>query len=107
MEPEDIDDYDREVELQLFREYRDVAGMFRYVVETERRFYLANAVSLTRHDAGTDFYFELELTDVWVWDIYRADRFVKSVRVLTFKDVNVEELQSREIELPQDLSLED
>ena len=107
MEPEDIDDYDREVELQLFREYRDVAGMFRYVVETERRFYLANSVSLTRHDAGSDFYFELELTDVWVWDIYRADRFVKSVRVLTFKDVNVEELQTREIELPQDLSLED
>ena len=107
MEPEDIDDYDREVELQLFREYRDVAGMFRYVIETERRFYLANSVSLTRHDAGTDFYFEIALTDVWVWDIYRADRFVKSVRVLTFKDVNIEELQSREIELPQDLSLEE
>lgn len=107
MEPEDIDDYDREVELQLFREYRDVAGMFRYVIETERRFYLANSVSLTRHDAGSDFYFELELQDVWVWDVYRADRFVKSVKVLTFKDVNVEELQSREIELPQDLSLED
>ena len=81
--------------------------MFRYVIETERRFYLANSVNLTRHDAGTDFYFEIELTDVWVWDIYRADRFVKSVRVLTFKDVNVEELQSREIELPQDLSLEE
>ncbi|WP_293694642.1 DUF2469 domain-containing protein [uncultured Agrococcus sp.] len=107
MEPEDIDDYDREVELQLFREYRDVVGMFQYVIETERRFYLANDVKLTRHDAGADFYFEIELTDVWVWDIYRADRFVKSVRVLTFKDVNVEELQSKDFELPKDLSLDE
>jgi hypothetical protein len=28
------------------------------------------------------------------------------VRVLTFKDVNVEELQRREFELPQELSLD-
>jgi hypothetical protein len=106
VEPEDIDDYDREVELQLFREYRDVVGTFRYVIETERRFYLANDVTLTRHDAGNDFYFELVLTDVWVWDIYRADRFVKNVRVLTFKDVNVEELSDRDLELPKDLAIE-
>lgn len=107
MEPEDIDDYDREVELQLFREYRDVVSMFQYVVETERRFYLANDVKLTRQDAGSDFYFELQLTDVWVWDIYRSDRFVKSVRILTFKDVNVEELASRDLELPKDLAIEE
>ena len=46
------------------------------------------------------------MNDVWVWDIYRADRFVKSVRVLTFKDVNVEELSRRDFELPQELSLD-
>jgi hypothetical protein len=28
-----------------------------------------------------------------VWDIYRPARFAKNVKVLTFKDVNVEELQ--------------
>ena len=39
-------------------------------------------------------------------DIYRADRFVKSVRVLTFKDVNVEELQRRDFQLPEELSLD-
>ena len=32
------------------------------------------------------------MTDAWVWDMYRPARFVKNVRVLTFKDVNVEEL---------------
>ena len=38
-------------------------------------------------------YFELELTDAWVWDMYRPARFVKRVKVMTFRDVNVEELE--------------
>jgi hypothetical protein len=96
---EDFDDYEREAELALYREYRDVAGQFKYVVETERRFYLANEVTLERKDTETDFYFEIVMTDVWVWDIYRSDRFVKNVRVMTFKDVNVEELSLKEFEL--------
>lgn len=103
---DELDDYEREAELSLFREYRDIAQQFRYVVETERRFYLAGDVELTRRDAGSDFYFEITMTDVWVWDVYRADRFVKSVRVLTFKDVNIEELSAREFKLPKDLSIE-
>lgn len=107
MNDDDLDDYEREAELSLFREYRDIVGQFRYVVETERRFYLANEVDLSRQDAGNDFYFELSMNDVWVWDVYRSDRFVKSVRVLTFKDVNVEELSTREFKLPQELSLEE
>lgn len=106
MNEDDLDDYERDAELALFREYRDIVGQFRYVVETERRFYLANEVDLQRRDAGSDFYFELAMNDVWVWDVYRADRFVKSVRVLTFKDVNVEELSAREFSLPQELSLD-
>ena len=36
---------------------------------------------------------ELRLTDAWVWDIHRPARFVSSVRVLTRRDVNVEELR--------------
>ena len=40
---------------------------------------------------------EVELTDAWVWDMYRQTRFVPSVRVLTFKDVNVEELPKSEV----------
>jgi hypothetical protein len=40
------------------------------------------------------------MTDAWVWDMYRPARFVKSVRVLTFKDVNVEKLDKPELELP-------
>ncbi len=107
MNEDEFDDYEREVELALFREYRDIVAQFRYVVETERRFYLANSVDLIRQDAGNDFYFELTMNDVWVWDVYRADRFVKSVRVLTFKDVNVEELSDRELKLPRELALDE
>lgn len=107
MNDDDLDDYEREAELSLFREYRDIVSQFRYVVETERRFYLANEVDLKRQDAGADFYFELSMGDVWVWDVYRADRFVKSVRILTFKDVNIEELSAREFKLPQELALDE
>ena len=106
MDDDAFDDYDRELELALFREYRDVVAQFQYVVETERRFYLANDVNVVRRDTEHDFYFEISMTDVWVWDIYRADRFVKSVRVLTLKDVNVEELQRRDFQLPEELSLD-
>ena len=96
MSGDDLDDYEAEMELQLYREYRDVVGLFRFVVETERRFYLANGVTVTPRGDGSDLYFEIQLEDAWVWDIYRSKRFVKKVRVLSFKDVNVEELPSTE-----------
>lgn len=107
MDSDDFDDYDREAELALYREYRDIVSQFRYVVETERRFYLANDVTREVKERGNDFYFELTLNDVWVWDIYRSDRFVSSVTVLTFKDVNVEELGSKDLKLPQELALDE
>ena len=107
MEPEEFDDYDREAELALYREYRDIVSQFSYVVETERRFYLANEVISEVRERGNDFYFELTLNDVGVWDVYRADRFVKTVRVLTFKDVNVEELGNKELKLPKELALDE
>jgi hypothetical protein len=101
MDENEFEDYDRNAELALYREYRDLVGTFKYVVETERRFYLANEVDLKRVDTPTDFYFELEMRAVWGWDIYRTDRFVKMVRVLSFKDVNVEELSGKAFELPK------
>jgi hypothetical protein len=105
MDENDFDDYDREAELALFREYRTVADTFRFVIETERRLYLANEVDFKRIDTATDFFFELVMSDVWVWDIYRTDRFVKSVRVLTFKDVNIEELTGKAFDLPKELTV--
>ena len=87
MSAEDLERYETEIELQLYKEYHDV--------ETERRFYLANAVDMKVKEDGGRSYFELDLSDAWVWDMYRPGpaRFVSSVRVVTFKDVNVEEIR--------------
>ena len=95
MSAEDLERYETEIELQLYKEYHDVIKMFSYVVETERRFYLATSVDMQVRDQDGHSYFELELGDAWVWDMYRPGpaRFVSSVRVVTFRDVNVEEIR--------------
>jgi hypothetical protein len=94
---EDLEKYETEMELTLYKEYRDIVSQFSYVVETERRFYLANEVSMEPRNEGGRTYFEIILGDAWVWDMYRPARFVSSVRVVTFKDVNVEELPAKEL----------
>jgi hypothetical protein len=93
---EDLEQFEAEVELALYQEYRAVLPMFRYVVETERRFYLANDVKVVPHSGTGSTYFEVELGDAWVWDMYRPARFVASVRVVTYKDVNVEALPEKD-----------
>jgi hypothetical protein len=94
---EDLERYETEIELQLYKEYRDVLRMFSYVVETERRFYLANDVKMTPKTEAGRVYFDVELNDAWVWDMYRPARFVSHVHVVTFKDVNIEELAGKEL----------
>ena len=101
MSAEDLEKYETEMELSLYREYKDVVGQFTYVVETERRFYLANSVDVTVRGEGAEVYFEVTMQDAWVWDIYRPARFAKQVRVVTFKDVNVEELAQPDLAIPK------
>jgi hypothetical protein len=97
MSTEDLERYETEIELQLYREYRDVVPMFSYVVETERRFYLANSVNIEPKNDDGRVYFEVTLNDAWVWDMYRPARFVSNVRVVSFKDVNIEELAGKDV----------
>jgi len=94
---EDLDQFEAEIELALYQEYRAVLPMFKFVVETERRFYLANDVKVVPRERDGSTYFEVELGDAWVWDMYRPARFVSSVRVVTFKDVNVEALPEKDL----------
>ncbi|NUL58885.1 DUF2469 domain-containing protein [Brevibacterium luteolum] len=104
MSAEDLENYEADLELELYREYRDVVGLFSYVVDTNQRFYLANSVDLKAHHEGSDVYFEVTLKDAWVWDTYRTARFVKHVSILTFKDVNIEEIAKNEdFDPPQSL----
>ncbi|EGD55654.1 DUF2469 domain-containing protein [Gordonia neofelifaecis] len=102
MSAEDLEKYEAEMELSLYKEYKDIVGQFTYVVETERRFYLANGVNLVPRNSDGEVYFEIHMTDAWVWDMYRPARFVKQVRVVTFKDVNIEELEKSELRLPDE-----
>ena len=99
MSAEDLENYETDAELALYREYRDVVGLFSYVVETERRFYLANEVTQKVVAEGGRTRVDIDLRDAWVWDMYRQNRFVAHVRVVTFKDVNIEELPRDELEL--------
>ena len=98
MMDDDIERFEEERELELYREYRDVLPMFSYVIETERRFYLANKVEITAQDDG---WVQVELGDAWVWDMFRPARFVSTVRVMTRRDVNVEELRRDESSIPE------
>lgn len=92
MSAEDLEQYENRMELELYREYKDVVGIFKYAVETERRFYLCNVVDLKVRTEGGDVYYEVSMADAWVWDMYRPSRFVKSAKILTFRDVSIEEI---------------
>jgi len=100
MNADDLDNYESKLELDLYREYRDVVDIFKYAVETERRFYLCNDVDLVVRTEGTDVYYELTMVDAWVWDMYRPSRLVKVAKVMTFKDISIEELQHSELRVP-------
>ncbi len=97
MGEEELDEYESTLELALVQEYKAVVGMFDYAVETDRRFYLANHVE-TVVSPTQPVMVELTLTDAWVWDMYRSARFVPSVRVLTFRDVNIEKLPKEDLQ---------
>ncbi len=101
MSAEDLEKYETAMELSMYKEYKDVLSQFTYVVETERRFYLANGVDIVPRNADGEVYFEVIMTDAWVWDMYRPARFLKRARVVTFKDVNIEELDKPELRLPE------
>ena len=98
MGEEELDDYESTLELALVQEYKAVVGTFNYAVETNRRCYLANDVVIEVRSTGTPTLLEVTLNDAWVWDMYRTARFVPSVRVLTFRDVNIEKLPKEDLQ---------
>ena len=103
MNTDDLDNFEADREYKLAQEYQDVVGMYKYAVETERRFYLANEVKVKVTGDSARPLIEVEMTDAWVWDMYRKTRFIPTVRVLSFKDVNVEELPSTVLLNPNEI----
>lgn len=99
---EDLENYETDAQMALYREYKDVMSLFSYAVETDRRFYLANQVDVTPHVQDGTLYFEVSMSDVWVWDVFRSNRFVKKVHAYSVRDVNVEErLPNQEFTVPE------
>ncbi|GAA4941483.1 DUF2469 domain-containing protein [Streptomyces heliomycini] len=89
------------MELKLYREYRDVVGCSNYVIADRAAFLSHQRLrEMQVHSVQGEVFFEVSMADAWVWDMYRPARFVKQVRVLTFKDVNIEELNKSDLELP-------
>ena len=102
MSAEDLENYETEAQMALYREYKDVMSLFSYAVETDRRFYLVNQVDVTPHVQDGTLYFEVLMSDVWVWDVFRSNRFVKKVHAYSVRDVNVEErLPNQEFTVPE------
>jgi hypothetical protein len=64
---------------------------------------LANDVKVNVTGDSARPLIEVEMTDAWVWDMYRKTRFIPTVRVLSFKDVNVEELPSTDLLNPNEI----
>jgi hypothetical protein len=95
MSAEDLERFEADAELAVVREYRDVISMFRYVVDTDRRSYLANEVITRQSTDGSGI--EYELVDAWVWDMYRPSRFLAKVTINSARSVTVEELPEREL----------
>jgi hypothetical protein len=93
MSNEHLERYESEAELRMYEEYRDVLPLFKYAIDTERRYYLANEVEIEEKERNGSVFFEVSMRDAWVWDMYRPARFLKTVRVLSFRDVNVETLE--------------
>ncbi|MFZ9456783.1 MAG: DUF2469 family protein, partial [Ilumatobacteraceae bacterium] len=81
MNTDDLEQFEAERELQLAQEYSDVVKLFKFAVETDRRFYLANNVDVKVVAEGVRPLLEVTLSDAWVWDLYRKSRFVPKVRV--------------------------
>ena len=69
MNTDDLENFEAERELQLAQEYQAVVGMFKYAVETDRRFYLANNVDVKVMSEGPRPLMEVVLSDAWVWDM--------------------------------------
>ena len=105
MSTEDLEKYETEMELTLYREYRDVVGHFAYVVETERRFYLCNEVDVKARPRPAMSLRGLVERRLGVGHV-PPEPLRHDVKVLTFKDVNVEELSQRRSTPPRrDLAL--
>lgn len=93
---DELDMYEAEKRLALYNEYRDAARVFTWYVETELRAYLCNEVEVTPHNKEGGVYFEIVMSDVWIYEAERVNRFVPEAKVWAVGDVHVQKLKGEE-----------
>lgn len=79
--------------LALYAEFKDALNVFRYHVDTDLRTYLANGVTVETVNAGDGFYFKVTLTDAWVYEAARSQRFVPEVTLYAMTPVHLQRLR--------------
>jgi hypothetical protein len=93
---DELDMYEAEKRLALYNEYRDATRVFAYYVETELRAYLSNEVDVEPVPAPGGTYFKVTLTDVWIYEAERPNRFVPQVVIHEVGPVHVQRLRSED-----------
>jgi hypothetical protein len=93
---DELDIYEAEKRLALYNEYRDAARVFTYYIETELRAYLANEVSVEPQTGPGGVFFKVTLTDVWIYEAERINRFVPETIIWSVNDVHVQKLRAEE-----------
>jgi len=93
---DELDMYEAEKRLALYNEYRDATRVFAYYVETELRAYLSNEVDVEPVPAPGGTYFKVTLTDVWIYEAERPNRFVPQVVIYEVGPVHVQRLRSED-----------
>lgn len=93
---DELDIYEAEKRLKLYNEYQDATRVFAYYVETELRAYLANDVDIEAVSAPGGTYFKVSLTDVWIYEAERPNRFVPEVLIYEVGPVHVQRLRVEE-----------
>lgn len=93
---DELDMFEAERRMALYNEYRDAARVFTYYVETELRAYLANGVEVQPINGPGGAYFMVKLTDVWIYEAERMNRFVPEAVIYSVNDVHVQKLKAEE-----------
>ncbi len=91
---DELDMYEAEKRLALYNEYRDAARVFTFYVETELRAYLANEVDVEPVSGSGGVFFKVTMTDVWIYEAERLNRFVPETVVFAVGDVHVQRLKN-------------
>ena len=93
---DELDMYEAEKRLALYNEYRDATRVFAYYIETELRAYLSNEVDVEPVPAPGGTYFKVTLTDTWIYEAERPQRFVPEVVIYEVGPVHVQRLRAED-----------